>query len=82
LSSVPYSVDATTVNTFVLTFRQYINESSVAKTGAALAIAARIAVLNRQISQDKNATKAEKILSSELFWLAGLVGLTMTSEKR
>jgi hypothetical protein len=69
------------VNIFMLTFRQFINESSATKNVAAVALAARIASLNRQIQQDRTATKAEKILSSELFWLAALLGLSVAGGK-
>jgi hypothetical protein len=64
----------------MLTFRQFINESAT-KNVAAVALAARIASLDRQIQQDRTATKAEKILSSEFFWLAALLGLNVAGGK-
>ena len=58
----------------MLTFRQFITESPL-RTAAAVGITAKIGSLNRQVQSDKVASKAEKNLSSELAWLAGLVGL-------
>jgi len=58
----------------MLTFRQFINESPM-RTVAAIGVTARIAGLNRQIQNDRAASKTEKTLSSELFWLSSLVAL-------
>ena len=67
----------------MLTFRQFINESSAVKTGAAIAIGLKIRSLNQQVVQDRNASNAEKALSQQLWWLASLVGIgiVLTGEK-
>ena len=58
----------------MLTFRQFLSESPL-KTATAIGLTAKIASLNRQIQNDRAASKTEKGLSSELAWLAALVGL-------
>jgi hypothetical protein len=59
-----------------------ITESSGIRTTAIIALTARISGLNRQVQQNRGATQAEQLLSSELLWLSGLVALVaVTGEK-
>jgi hypothetical protein len=65
----------------MLTFRQFISESAI-KTAASIALTVKIAGLNRQVQQDRTATKTEKSLSSQLAWLAALTALGITYETK
>ena len=62
----------------MLTFNEFVTESSTA-TVAAIAFAAKISSLNRQITQDRTATKVEKSISSQLFWLASLIAFDIVA---
>ena len=62
----------------MLTFRQFIGES----VAAAVGITAQIASLNRQVQQDRTATKAEKILSSQSLWLATMIAFGMVTGQK
>jgi hypothetical protein len=59
----------------MLTFRQFVTESNALKNAAAIGFGLKIRSLNQQVLQDRNATKVEKALSQQLWWLASLVGL-------
>jgi len=66
----------------MLTFRQFLTESSAVTTAATIAITARISGLQRQVAQDRTATQADKIISNQIFWLSSLVALgIVTAEK-
>jgi hypothetical protein len=58
----------------MLTFREYVAESSLRTVGA-IGIGLKLRSLHQQVVQDRTASKADKILSQELVWLAALVGL-------
>jgi hypothetical protein len=64
----------------MLTFRTFVTESTGVKTVAVIALTAKIAVLNRQVQQDRLATSAEKNLSSQNVWMAALIALTGTQK--
>jgi hypothetical protein len=65
----------------MMTFQQHVRESSGMKIAAAVALTAKISGLNRQLQQDRTATNAEKTLSTELVWLAALIGLAAMEGK-
>jgi hypothetical protein len=59
----------------MLTFQKFTTESSGLKTAATLALAAKIAQLNRDVMQDRAATKVDKAISTQLFCLGSLIAL-------
>jgi len=61
------------INTSVITYRQFVAESTA--NIAAVGIAAKILSISRQVAQDKTATTSEKLLSSQIVWLASMVAL-------
>ena len=63
------------------TFRQFISEGTI-KTAASIALTFKIQGLNRQVQQDRTATKTEKNLSSQIALLAGLITLGMMGDKK
>jgi hypothetical protein len=65
----------------MFTFRQLISESSI-KTAASIALTVKIAGLNRQVQQDRTATRIEKNLSSQIAWLAALTALGVEYETK
>jgi hypothetical protein len=64
----------------MLTFRNYVTESTGVKTVAMIGLTAKIVALNRQVQQDRLATNAEKNLSSQNVWMAALIALTGTQK--
>jgi hypothetical protein len=65
----------------MFTFRQFLNESAI-KTAASLALMVKIYGLNRQVQQDRTATKTEKNLASQIAWLAALTALGIGGVKK
>jgi hypothetical protein len=65
----------------MLTFRQFVSESTI-KTATSIALALKITSLNRQVQQDRTATRIEKNLSSQIVWLTALTALGLTGEKK
>jgi hypothetical protein len=63
----------------MMTFQEYIRESSGMKTAAAVALTAKISGLNRRVQQDRTTTKGEKAIASQILWLAAFLAVGTAS---
>ena len=77
LTFAEYLNNATETNQPECAFLSELTISPGAAKVAAVGILAKIAQLNRTISQNRNATADAKALSSELLWVATLVALSI-----
>ena len=66
----------------MLTFQEFLVESSGIKAAAAVGITLKIRSLHQQVTQDRTASKVEKILSQEILWLASLAALGIVTETK
>ena len=65
----------------MLTFREFIIEADGMTTTALTGLVAKVSGLTRQIHQTPTATKADKILSTQILWLASLMALSVVAGK-